>query len=201
MSGDVHVRFYERPWGRFPRATHPVMVFTDRHDSERMLNALPRRFAKYGLTVHEEKTVMLRFVPPEEERAGAQRESFQFLGFTHYWGRSRKGKWIVKRRTASDRLTRALRAVSAWCKRNRHAPLREQQAALRSKLLGHYGYYGITGNARSLSLFHHTVQRLWMKWLNRRGGRRLNWACFVRLLARYPLPAGRVVHSIYAAKL
>ena len=182
-------------------ADDAVMVFTDRHDSERMLSALPRRFAKYGLTVHEEKTVMLRFVPPEEERAGAQRESFQFLGFTHYWGRSRKGKWIVKRRTASDRLTRALRAVSAWCKRNRHAPLREQQAALRSKLLGHYGYYGITGNAHSLSLFHHTVQRLWMKWLNRRGGRRLNWACFVRLLARYPLPAGRVVHSIYAAKL
>ena len=182
-------------------ADDAVMVFTDRHDAERMLSALPKRFAKYGLTVHEEKTVMLRFVPPEGERAGAQRESFQFLGFTHYWGRSRKGKWIVQRRTASDRLTRALRAVSAWCKRHRHAPLREQQAVLRSKLLGHYGYYGITGNARSLSLFHRTVQRLWMKWLNRRDGRRLNWACFARLLARYPLPAGRVVHSIYAAKL
>ena len=182
-------------------ADDAVMAFTDRHDAERVLSALPKRCAKYGLTVHEEKTVMLRFESPEGTRAGARRESFQFLGFTHYWGRSRKGKWIVKRRTASDRLTRALRAVSAWCKRNRHAPLREQQAVLRSKLLGHYGYYGITGNGRSLTLFHCTVQRLWMKWLNRRGGRRLNWVRFARLLACYPLPAGRVVHSIYAANL
>ena len=181
-------------------ADDAVMVFTDRHDAERVLNALSKRFAKYGLTVHEEKTEMLRFEPPEGERAGARRESFQFLGFTYYWGRSRKGKWIVQRKTAGDRLTRALRAVSTWCRRNRHAPLRGQQAVLRRKLLGHYGFYGITGNARSLALFYYTVKRLWMKWLNRRGGRRLNWACFARLLARYPLPAARVVHSIYAAK-
>ena len=182
-------------------ADDAVMVFSARHDAERVLSALPKRCAKYGLTVHEEKTVMLRFESPEGTRAGARRESFQFLGFTHYWGRSRKGKWIVQRKTASDRLTRALGAVSTWCKRNRHAPLREQQAVLRSKLLGHYGYYGITGNGRSLTLFHCTVQRLWMKWLNRRGGRRLNWVRFARLLACYPLPAGRVVHSIYAANL
>ncbi len=94
-------------------ADDAVMVFTDRHDAERVLNALPKRFAKYGLTVHEEKTEMLRFEPPEGERAGARRESFQFLGFTHYSGRSRKGKWIVQRKTASDRLTRALRAVQS----------------------------------------------------------------------------------------
>jgi hypothetical protein len=179
-------------------ADDAALVFTERYDAERVLRALPKRFAKYGLAVHEEKTVMLRFVPPEGQ--GARRESFQFLGFTHYWGRSRKGKWIVKRKTASDRLSRALRAVSTWCKRNRHVPLRIQQAVLRRKLLGHYGYYGITGNGRSLKLFHRTVQRLWMKWLNRRGGRRLNWVCFARLLARYPLPGVRVVHSIYAAQ-
>ena len=179
-------------------ADDAALVFTERYDAERVLRALPKRFAKYGLAVHEEKTVMLRFVPPEGK--GARRESFQFLGFTHYWGRSRKGKWIVKRKTASDRLSRALRAVSTWCKRNRHVPLRIQQAVLRRKLLGHYGYYGITGNGRSLKLFHRTVQRLWMKWLNRRGGRRLNWVCFARLLARYPLPGVRIVHSIYAAQ-
>ena len=114
-------------------------------------------------------------------------------------------QWIVKRKTASDPLTRALQAVSAWCKRHRHAPLRERQAGLRRKLLGHYGYYGyygyygITGNARSLGRFRWEVQHFWKKWLNRRGGKRHHWERFVRLLERYPLPAVRVVHSIYTA--
>ena len=107
----------------------------------------------------------------------------------------------MKRKTATDRFTRAFRAISEWCRRHRHAPLREQQAALRRKLSGHYGYYGITGNGRSLGCFYLAVQRFfWRKWLNRRGGKRLNWACFARLLERYPLPAPRVVHSICAAK-
>ena len=180
-------------------ADDAVMAFTDRHDAERVLRVLPKRFAKYGLAVHPEKTRMFRFMPPGEKEATRGGASFPFLGFTHYWGRSRKGKWIVKRKTATDRLTRALQAVSVWCKRHRHAPLRAQQTALRRKLLGHYSYYGITGNARALGCFHHTVQRIWMKWLNRRGGRRLNWAACGRLLARYPLPAARVVHSVYHA--
>ena len=181
-------------------ADDAVLAFTDRHDAERVLRVLPKRFAKYGLAVHPEKTRMFPFMPPEGNGAAPHGASFPFLGFTHYWGRSRKGKWIVKRKTATDRLSRALHTVSTWCKRHRHAPLRNQQAALRRKLLGHYSYYGITGNARSLGCFHQTVQRLWMKWLNRRGGRRLNWAAFARLLARYPLPPARVVHSIYVAK-
>lgn len=181
-------------------ADDAVLTFTDRHDAERVLRALPKRFAKYGLTVHAEKTRMIRFMPPGEEGATPRGGSFSFLGCTHYWGRSRKGRWIVKRKTASDRLSRALQAVSKWCKGHRHAPLRMQQAALRRKLLGHYSYYGITGNAPALGSFSRMVQRLWRKWLNRRGGRRFNWAAFARLLARYPLPPARVVHSIYAAK-
>ena len=140
---------------------------------------------------------MFRSLPPGEKETAQCGASFSFLGFMHYWGRSRKGNWIVKRKTASDRLSRALQTVSTWCKRHRHAPLRDQQAALRRKLLGHYSYYGITGNARSLRCFHQTVQRIWLKWLNRRGGRRLNWAGSARLLARYPLPSARVVHSVY----
>ena len=178
-------------------ADDAVLAFSDRQDAERVLRTLPKRFAKYGLTVHEEKTRLLRFRPPGRTGPGA---SFRFLGFTHYWGRSRRGGWMVKRKTASDRLSRALRAVSVWCRRQRHTPLREQHAGLRSKLLGHYGYYGITGNGRSLGYSHQAVKRLWLKWLNRRGGRRLNWACFARLLRRYPLPLARIVHSIYAAK-
>ena len=90
----------------------------------------------YGLTVHEEKTRLLRFRSPGGTEGAGPGASFPFLGFTHYWGRSRRGNWIVKRKTAADRLTRALRAVSVWGKRHRHAPLREQRAALRRKLLG-----------------------------------------------------------------
>ena len=127
------------------------MAFTDRHDAERVMRALSRRFAKYGLTVHAGKTQLLRFFPQDAGVGPAsQNGSFQFLGFTHFWGRSRRGNPIVKRKTASDRLTRALQAVSVWCKQHRHVSLLEQQIALRRKLLGHYAYFGITGNARGL---------------------------------------------------
>ncbi len=181
-------------------ADDAVMAFTERRDAERVLSALPKRFAKYGLTVHAEKTRLLRFWPPGKHEGAHRGASFPFLGFTHYWGRSRKNTWAVKRKTGKDRLTRSLQAVAQWCRRHRHMPLETQQAALRRKLLGHFAYYGITGNARSLGYYHHAVKRLWLKWLNRRGGRRLNWTCYNRLLRRYPLPPARVVHSIYSAK-
>ena len=93
MSGDVHVRFYERPWGRFPRATHPVIAFTSRRDAERVMAALPRRFAKHGLDIHVDKTRLLSFAPPEDRCGPSPRSSFRFLGFTHFWARSRKGNW------------------------------------------------------------------------------------------------------------
>ena len=176
------------------------MAFTDRHDAERVMRALSRRFAKYGLTVHAGKTQLLRFFPQDAGVGPAsQNGSFQFLGFTHFWGRSRRGNPIVKRKTASDRLTRALQAVSVWCKQHRHVSLLEQQIALRRKLLGHYAYFGITGNARALESYLHETRRIWHKWLARRGGRRFTWSRFGQMLERYPLPAVRVVHSVYAA--
>ena len=120
------------------------------------------------------------------------------LGFTHYWGRSRKGRWIVQRKTAADRFTRAMRELGRWCKTHRHDPMAAQQAALRRKLQGHYAYYGITGNMRAVARFHLEARRLWRKWLLRRSWRtRLPWAQFVLLTERYPLPAPRVVHSVY----
>jgi len=102
--------------------------------------------------------------PPWEECRG----SFNFLGFTHYWGHSRRGKWVVKRKTEGSRFGRSLKSVAEWCKHHRHLPVREQQEALRRKLLGHYSYYGITGNVKSLGKFLYQVQRVWFKWLNRR---------------------------------
>jgi hypothetical protein len=124
--------------------------------------------------------------------------TFDLLGFRHYWGRSLRGYWVVKRKTAGDRLDRSLRAVSLWCRRHRHAPVAEQHRALVRKLRGHYGYYGITGNSVAITRFRYEVRRLWRKWLNRRSGRpHMLWERFHLLEARYPLPPAIAVHSVY----
>ena len=183
-------------------ADDTVLIFSDEKDARRVMEVLPKRFGKYGLAVHPEKTRMIRFKKPglTEDRKG--NSSFAFLGFTHYWGRSRKGNWVVKRKTEKSRFSRALKAVAEWCKHNRHLPVREQQETLGRKLRGHYGYYGITGNFRSLQRFLYQVQRVWCNWLNRRSrGNHMPWEKFYLLLKRYPLPPVRVVHSVYAAKL
>ncbi len=137
--------------------------------------------------------------PSKTGHSGSQRErSFDLLGFTHFWGRSRKGRWIVQRKTAKDRFSRALREINRWCRAHRHWRVPVQQAALSRKLRGHYAYYGITGNARALARFLYAVRRLWRKWLNRRSWHaRMTWDKFARLTGRYPLPQPRVVHSVY----
>jgi len=201
----VQLRLRERAYlVRF--ADDAVMIFSDERDPLRVMEVLPKRFGKYGLKVHPEKTRMIRFNRPRNLKAnwrsGGQRETFDFLGFTHYWGFSRKGNWIVKRKTEKSRFGRALRAVSRWCKWNRHMSIREQHKALQLKLRGHYNYYGITGNLYALRSFWYEVHKVWRKWLNRRTrGNAMLWEKFNLLLLRYPLPAPRVVHSIYVAKL
>ena len=117
--------------------------------------------------------------------------SFDFLGFAFYWARIRKDRrWIIKLKTSRNRLTRSLKRVTQWCKRNRHVLIPEQHRELVLKLRGHYQYYGIIGNGKALSQFHLEVRRIWRKWLNRRSNRRHLWReKFVLLLKRYPLPA------------
>ena len=105
---------------------------------------------------------------------------------------------VVKRKTAKDRFSRALRGIGQWCREHRHWKLREQQVALSRKLQGHYAYYGITGNFQALNRFRFEVERLWCKWLGRRSWRgRMTWDRFACLRNTYPLPAARVVHSVY----
>jgi RNA-directed DNA polymerase len=191
MRGQAHLVRY---------ADDAVLVFADEQDAKRVLAVLPKRFEKYGLSVHPEKTRLVRFTKPAAAGKGGG-GSFDFLGFTHYWGRSRRGAWVVQRKTASKRFTRALRRVAGWCRLNRHRPLAEQRSALSLKLTGHYNYYGITGNARSLGKFRHELERVWWLWLGRRGAKRKPWQVFHRLRERYPLPRVRVVHSVFAAKL
>jgi group II intron reverse transcriptase/maturase len=182
-----------------------VIGFTDAEDARRVQAVLPQRFSKYGLAIHPDKTKLVPFRQPPPQATGkgpgdgARPGTFTFLGFTHYWGRSLKGNWVVKRKTASSRLSRALRSIAQWCRRHRHAPLGVQQHTLGQKLRGHFAYYGITGNSPALSLFRTAVVRCWRYWLNRRNRERsLTWDLFNRLLERYPLPQTKVVHSVYA---
>jgi len=143
-----------------------VMGFELERDARRVLEVLPKRFARFGLEIHPEKTRLVDFRRPREH--ASVRATFDFLGFTHYWGKSRKGRMVVQRKTAGSRLGRALKRVDEACRKARHRPVAEQWKMLRVKLLGHYGYYGITGNGRGLSSFLHWVRRLWRKWLSRR---------------------------------
>jgi group II intron reverse transcriptase/maturase len=182
-------------------ADDAVLGFTSERDARRVLNTLPKRLAKYGLTLHSDKTRLIEFRTPNR-RGGPGRKSadkpgsFDFLGFTHYWGKSRRGRWVVKQKTAKQRLERALQRMSAWCRHARHWKVREQHRALQRKLAGHYAYYGITGNTRALSRYREAVKRIWRKWLARRSQkRRGGWDWFDRLQARYPLPRPRIVHS------
>jgi len=172
-------------------------------DAERIMKVLPQRMSKYGLTVHPEKTRLVRFQPPQtsdsdtEERESPGPTTFDFLGFTHYWGRSQRGAWVVKRKTAKSRLKRALAALSEWCRKHLHLSVREQYHKLTQKLRGHYGYYGIIGNYFSLLEFREEARRIWRRWLSRR--RRdgaVTWAEFLRLEKRYNLPRARVVHGL-----
>ncbi|BCX81991.1 RNA-directed DNA polymerase [Methylomarinovum caldicuralii] len=172
-------------------ADDAVLVFEREEDARRVLAVPGKRLAKYGLRLHPDKTRLLDFRKP-----GRKGQSFQYLGFTHYWGRSGKGRWVVKRKTAQARLSRSLQAINHGCRMHRHWPVADQQAALSRKLKGHYAYYGIVGNSQSLARFLYEVRRRWYKWLSRRNRERMNRDHFGRLYKRYPLPPPRVVHGI-----
>ncbi len=180
-----------------------VIAFSAEADARRVLEVLPKRFGKYGLTLHPEKTRLVPFRRPKSldgGKRGARPGTFDLLGFTHYWGRSHRGYMVIKRQTARSRLQRALARATLWCRTHRHLSIREQQRSLSLGLRGHYGYYGITGNYPALGRFQRAVLFVWRKWLDRRSQRaRMNWARFYALLRHYPLPRPRVVQSVYRA--
>lgn len=172
-----------------------VLVFAREDDARRVYEVLPKRFAKYGLALHPDKTRLFEFRRPDLSKDSDGPATFDLLGFTHHWGLSRKGKWTVKRRTAKDRLSRALRRVAEWCRVHRHDPVGMQQRKLAQKLRGHYAYFGITPNYEAISKFFHEVKAIWRKWLSRRSNSgRLNWDKMHALLERFPLPRPRIVH-------
>ena len=179
-------------------ADDSVLGFSDKSDAENVMKVLPKRFAKYGLTLHPEKT---KLIDLNSQRGGSDR-SFDFLGFTHFLGSSRKGLKVLKRKTSSKRLTRAIVNISKFIKLNRHMKLRDLIAAINIKLRGHYSYYGITFNYYSLSRFRFEVVRSLYKWLNRRGGKRKwNWSKLTILVEQwYPLVKPLIYHSYESTK-
>lgn len=185
-----------------------VIIFRKKRDAERVMEVLPKRFGRYGLTVHPEKTKLIDFRAPyhherrreeksnEDGRGGGSPGTFDILGFTHYWGKTRKGGQAVRRKTMKTRLSRSIQKVDQWCRKNRHKPIQEQWEKLCEKVRGHFGYYGITGNSLALGNFWYQVRRRWQRWLNRRNSiRDFTWESFGNLSKRYSLPRPKVVHS------
>jgi RNA-directed DNA polymerase len=175
-----------------------ILGFTNKRDAERVMEVLPKRFAKYKLELHPEKTKMVELGGSEKQ---GKRDTFNFLGFTHYMGRSRKGRPILKHKTMSSRKRRTLKNLYSWIKDNRHVRLSELIGQLNRKLEGHYGYYGITHNSRSLSEVRYQVKRILFKWLNRRGGAIMSWQEYAKKIDTWlPLAQPRIKHSYLGAK-
>jgi RNA-directed DNA polymerase len=180
-----------------------VMGFSCEEDARRVMDVLPKRFEKYGLTIHPEKTRLVPFERPSRvptRPTPEQRQppgSFDLLGFTHYWARSRNGNWVVKRTTSKSRFRRGLQELSRWCRFNRHQEITTQHQKLSQKLKGHFAYYGITGNSSALGRFRSAATEIWRHWLSRRRrGRDMPWDRFHRLLKRHPLPPAIAIHSV-----
>ena len=178
-----------------------VIGFERREDAQRVAEVLGKRMERFGLRLHPEKTRLIAFERPEAgQRSGKGPGTFDFLGFTMYWRRTRRGRWQMWCKTRSKGLRRFNRMVSEWCRRHRHLPVQDQHAALKRRLVGHFNYFGVNGNTRSLARVVYATVRVWRKWLRRRSQRtRLTWERFNQLLERFPLPRPRVVVRIWGA--
>jgi group II intron reverse transcriptase/maturase len=177
-----------------------VMGFERKDDAEHVLEMLTQRMARFGLTLHPDKTRLLPFGrPPASQKKGKGPATFDFLGFTVFWHRSHKGGWRLGMKTRKARIRRALGALGDWCIRHRHLPRREQHAALSRRIRGHFQYFGVNGNVRNLAYLVHRAERLWLQALRRRGqrARRLNWQRFTCYLRAFPLPQPRVYVQVW----
>jgi group II intron reverse transcriptase/maturase len=176
------------------------IIAFERHDDAKRVNAvLVKRFEHHGLALHPDKTRLLAFARPRAwQRGGKGPGTFDFLGFTFYWRRTRRGRWVMGCKTRHARLRRAKQSIAEWCRRYRHLPVKAQHAALTRRLVGHFNYFGVNGNFRSLACLVDVTQRVWFTWLRRRSQRRrLTWERFNVLLERFPLPRPRITVRIW----
>jgi RNA-directed DNA polymerase len=181
-----------------------VAIFGCKEDADRVLAVLAKRMGRYGLQLHPDKTRMVDFrpmkkaTPPSDEAIRAT--TFNFLGFLHVWGKSRKGNRVVRQQTAKDRFARALGAIAEKCRRMRTEPVADQHRQLSQKLKGHFAYFGISGNYKRLADLRYETRRIWRKWLSRRSNnRRVGWDVFARIEKRFPLPQPTIIHCYTGA--
>lgn len=179
-----------------------VIVVEQEADAQRVMGVLPKRLARFGLTMHPTKSRLIRFRPPSNQSEDGNDDddaspgAFDFLGFTHYWGRTRKGGWAIKRKTAKDRFRRSVSAIYQWCRWARHQPIAKQHRMLIRKLEGHRSYYGLSGNSRALQVFRYRALQAWQKWLNERSQKpSMPRYRFWKLLGRYPVPLLKLIPS------
>jgi len=167
-------------------------------DARKVLELLEERFRAFSLQLHPEKTKLVPFGKPASSVLVDKRNgTFDFLGFTLHWSKTRKGYWIVKKKTIGKRLSRFLKGIWGWCRDNRHEPLKDQHFDLSSKLRGYYQYYGVRGNFKVLEVVFEFTEKAWRFWLSRRsrkGG--ISWAKFEKIRASFPFPKPRIIHNI-----
>lgn len=175
-----------------------VVLLQRQEDAQRVLEVLGKRMSKYGLTLHEEKTRLIPFQRPTKRQEGKGPGTFDFLGFTFYWRRTRRGNWRVACKTRVARLHRAVTRINEWCRIMRHRPVAEQHASLSRRLRGHFAYFGVNGNIDSLMTLYGQARRAWYKWLCRRSQKkRLTWERFESLERDFPLPTPRICVQIW----
>ncbi len=207
LLGNVYLHYVLDTW--FEREVRPtlaaharliryaddfVMGFRSKQDAERVMAMLAARMAEFGLRLHPDKTRLVPFGRPDRASPGGKGPAtFDFLGFTLHWRRTRNGGWALGMKTRKARLRRALDALGEFCRCHRHDPLQEQHAALVRRMQGHMNYFGVNGNIRALGCLVAQAERTWRKWLNRRSQRkRFTWERFRDFLKVFPLPQPRI---------
>jgi RNA-directed DNA polymerase len=171
-----------------------IIGFEYKSDAERVMKVLPKRFERYNLSLHPDKTSLVCFSKPFTEKESKERGTFDFLGFTLYWGKGLKGYWVIKKKTARKRLSRFMKRIWQWCKENLHEPIGEQYKIVCSKLRGFYQYYGVRGNYKALEAVFEYTEKAWRRWLSRRSQK--GKVLFETLRKTYPLPLPKIVHNI-----
>jgi RNA-directed DNA polymerase len=184
-----------------------VICVQHKEGAETILRMLKERLGKFGLELASDKTRIVEFGRFAEERTkkrgGGKPGTFNFLGFTHFCTKSRKGTFKVGRTTERRKLAGKVKEINLWLKGIRNAvKLETWWKMLKSKMLGHYRYFGVSENSRGISNYRHLVKRLAFKWINRCSQRKsMNWLEFERYCQRHGFPLSRIYVNLYAAPL
>jgi group II intron reverse transcriptase/maturase len=190
-----------------------VMMFEKERDAKQVEVVLWKRCEKYGLALHPDKTQRVKMRPKPTKEAARQgkgdQESrpqgnssagsrFDYLGFTFFFSKSRRGRWVVKLKTAKSRLKRSLARVKVWCKKNRHLKLKDQIRRIKQQMVGYMNYFGVSWNYDGVKEFVEKVKAIWLKWLNRRSDRpSMTWDQFATFLAKHGFPKPCITYHLF----